>query len=87
MIVGSIKIVPTATFADSCDSPILYLLPKENEAIEIGSVAIRIAALPASSFLNEVRQHLKLFWKRLFLENVIQKQISLTIEMLWLHQS
>jgi hypothetical protein len=51
MIVGSIKIVPTATFDDSCDSPILYLLPREKEAIEIGSVAIRTAALPASSFL------------------------------------
>jgi len=51
-MVGSISRVPTATFADNCASPILYLLPREKDAIEIGNVAIRIAALPASSSLK-----------------------------------
>ena len=43
--VGSMSIVPIATFVASSASPILYCFAKENDAIDIGKVAMRMAAL------------------------------------------
>ena len=44
-IVGSISKVPHTTLAVSSVSPILYLWPREKEAIDIGKAAMRMAAL------------------------------------------
>lgn len=51
MTVGSIRIVPTATLVDRIASPLLYLLPREKEARDMGKDAINTAALPGSSSL------------------------------------
>jgi len=57
--VGSISKVPTATFEAKISSPILYVFPNENDAIEIGNVAIRTAALPVSLSLHESSQKIR----------------------------
>mmetsp|Transcript_8083 Transcript_8083/g.19574 ORF Transcript_8083/g.19574 Transcript_8083/m.19574 type:complete len:97 (+) Transcript_8083:20-310(+) len=49
---GSIKMVPTATFAESTSSPILYCLPREKEAMEIGRTAMSTAAQAGSSLTS-----------------------------------
>ena len=44
-IVGGMRKVPHTTLAVSSVSPMLYLWPKENEAIDIGNAEMRMAAL------------------------------------------